>query len=198
MSNYTTIYSNAFSVFLLHHLLNGLGNENLRSVQEGMRASKPAMEKYKKVCEDFLNLGIRTKSSTPGEIQLTFGHATVGNKSLVESFQAFNLAGNLGSPSVIYFNLEIAFAPDGKKTGLLIADVLLRAATGDLVRLKKQRDWPSRNAFLLPPFLTEAAILHGEPDAGELIKSSPALSWSGHHTRLPQVRPTRLATTIAS
>ena len=26
------------------------------------------------------------------------------------------------------------------------------------------------NAVLLPPFLTEAAILHGKPDAGELLK----------------------------
>ena len=36
--------------------------------------------------------------------------------------------------------------------------------------LKKQRYWTPRNAVLLPPFLTEAAILHGESDAGELLK----------------------------
>ena len=35
---------------------------------------------------------------------------------------------------------------------------------------KKQRDWTSHNAVLLPPFLTEAAILYGELDAGELLK----------------------------
>ena len=35
---------------------------------------------------------------------------------------------------------------------------------------KKQRDWQSLNAVLLPPFLTEAAILHGESDSGELLK----------------------------
>ena len=150
------------SAFLLHHPLNGLGNENLRSVQEAMRASDPSTEKYKNVCEDFPNLGILTKSSTPGKIQLTFGHATVRNKSLGESVQDFALAGDLNSPSVISFNIEIAFAPDGEKIRLPIAEVLLRAAASDLTRLKKQRDWTSRNAVLLPPLLTEAAILHEE------------------------------------
>ena len=51
-----------------------------------------------------------------------------------------------------------------------IAEVLLHAATGDLARSKKQRDWTSRNAVLLQPFLTEAAILHGESDTGDLLK----------------------------
>ena len=70
------------SAFLLHHPLNGLGNANLRSLQEAMRASEPDTEKYKNVCENFPNLGILTKSSTPGKVQLTFGYTTVGNKSL--------------------------------------------------------------------------------------------------------------------
>ena len=76
------IYSHALSAFLPHHPLNRLGNANLPSVQEAMRASKPATEKYKSVCEDFPKLGILTKSYMPGEIQLTFGHANVGNNSL--------------------------------------------------------------------------------------------------------------------
>ena len=110
------IYSHALSAFLLHHPLKGLRNANLWSVQETMRANEPPTEKYKNVCEDFPNLGILTKSSTPGEVQLTFGHATVGNKSLEESIQDFALAGDLGSPSVISFNLEIAFAPEEKRS----------------------------------------------------------------------------------
>ena len=73
---------NDLSVFLLHHPLNGLGNENLCSVQEASPASEPAADKYKNVCKDFPNFGILTKSSTPREIQLTFGHAAVGNKTL--------------------------------------------------------------------------------------------------------------------
>ena len=83
---------------------------------------------------------------------------------------AFALVGNLSSPSMISLNIEIAFAADGDKIRLPIAEVLLRAAGGDLARSKKQRDWIPRNAVLLPPFLTEAAILHGESDAGELLK----------------------------
>ena len=126
------ISSHALSAILLHHPLNGLGNENLRSVQEAMRASDPSTEKYKNVCEDFPNLGILTKSSTPGKIQLTFGHATFGNKSPGESVQAFALADDLGSPSVIYFNLEIAFVPNREEICVSIAEVLLRAAAGNL------------------------------------------------------------------
>ena len=116
----------ALYAFLLHHLLNELVKANLCSVQEAMRASEPAMEKYKNVCEDFLKLGILTKSSRPGKVQITFGHATVGNKSLRESIQTFALAGNLGSPSVILINLDITFAPKGENIRLLIAEVLPR------------------------------------------------------------------------
>ena len=61
------ISSHAPSAFLIHHPLNGLGNANLHSVQEAMRAREPSTEKYKNVCEDFLNLIILTKSSTPAK-----------------------------------------------------------------------------------------------------------------------------------
>ena len=164
------ISSNALSVFLLHHPLDRLGNENLCPVQEVMRASEPAADKYKNLCEDFPNLGILTKSSTPGEIQLTFGHAAVGNKSMGESVVDFALAGDLDSPSVNSFNLDIAFATNGQKIRLPIVEVLLCAAAGVLARSKKQCNWTSRNTVLLPPFLTEATILHGKSDAGELQK----------------------------
>ena len=83
------ISTNALFVFLLHHHLNGLENKNLRSIQDVMCASEPAAEKFKKVCEDFPNLTILTKSSTPGKIQLTFSHAAVGNNLLGESVVAF-------------------------------------------------------------------------------------------------------------
>ena len=118
------ISSHALSAFLLDHPLNGLGNSNLRSVQEVVRASKPATEKFKDICTDFPNLALLTKSSTPGEIQITFGNSTVGNKSLGETLQAFALAGNRASPSVIYFNLEIAFSPEGEKIRLPITEGL--------------------------------------------------------------------------
>ena len=77
--------SNALSVFILHHYLNGLGDINLCSIQDIMRASEPAKKKYKKVCEDFPNLAILTKSATTSKVQFNFGHATVRNKYLEES-----------------------------------------------------------------------------------------------------------------
>ena len=40
----------------------------------------------------------------------------------------------------------------------------------DLTRFKKQQDWQSLNAVLLPPLLTEVVIIHGESDVGELLK----------------------------
>ena len=82
-------------------------------VQEVLRASEPAADKSKKFCKDFPNLAILKKSSTTGEIQLTFGHAAVGNKSLGESVVAFALAVDISSPSVIPFKIDIAFAADG-------------------------------------------------------------------------------------
>ena len=156
------ISSNFLTVFLLHHLLNVLRNENLCSVWEVIHANELAVDKYKNICEDFPNPGILTKISTPGEIQLTFSHMAIGNKFLGEFVVAFALAGDLGSPSVISFNLEISFAPDREKIRLLITEVIFRAAAGDLTRSKKQRDWLSRKAVLLPTFLTEAAIFHGK------------------------------------
>ena len=139
-------------------------------VQEVLRASEPAADKSKKFCKDFPNLAILKKSSTTGEIQLTFCHTAVVNKSLGESVRAFAFAGDLSSRSVILFNIKIAFAADGKKIRLLIVEVLFGAADGNLAQSKKQRNWTSCNAVLLPSFLTEAAILDGELDAGELLK----------------------------
>ena len=134
------ISTNDLYIFILYHHLNGIGNKNLCSVQGVMRASEPAAEKYKRVCEDFPNLAILTKSATPGKIQLTFSHTAVGNNSLGESVVAFSLAGDLSSPSVISLKIKIAFSADGDKIRLPIAEVLLCAAASDLTRSKKQRD----------------------------------------------------------
>ena len=82
----------------------------------------------------------------------------------------FSSAGDLSSTSVISLKIEIAFAADGEKIRLPIAEVLLRTAAGDLPRSKKHRDWTPYNAVLLPPFPTEAAILHVESDAGKHLK----------------------------
>ena len=86
-----------------------------------MGASETTAEKLKNVCKDFPNVAILVKSSTPGEVQLTFVHTDVGNKSLGESVVTFALAGDLISPSLISVNTKIAFATDSKKICLLIA-----------------------------------------------------------------------------
>ena len=114
------ISSHALSAFLPYHPLNGLGNSNLRSVQEVIWASKPGTEKFKDICNDFPNLAILTKISTPGEVQITFSNSIVRTKSLGETLQAFVLAGDLASPSAISLNLEISFAPEGEKNRLPI------------------------------------------------------------------------------
>ena len=82
---------------------------------------------------------------------------------------AFALARDLSAPSIVSINIDISFAAYGNKIRLLIAEVLLRAAAGDLTRSEKQRDWTPPNAVLFPPFFTEATILHGELDTGKLL-----------------------------
>ena len=135
-----------------------------------MRTSDPALKKYKKVCNNFPNIAILTKSAMPGEVQLMFVHASVGNKYLGGYVSAFALTGSLDSPSVVSIDINIAFATDGDKICLLITEVLLCAAAGNLASSNKQRDWTPRNAVLLPPFLTEAAILDRETVAEDIIK----------------------------
>ena len=100
-SSIKRISTNALSVFILHHHTNGLRNKNIRSVQDATHTSDPAAKKYKRVCEDFPNIAILTKSATPGKAQWTFSHAAVGNKFLGESVVSFSLAINLSSTSVI-------------------------------------------------------------------------------------------------
>ena len=123
----TMISTNSLFVYILHHNRNGLGNKNLCSIQEIMCASEPAAKKYKRVCEDFPDLAILTKSAAPGKFQLTFGHATVGNKSIGEFVVAFALAGDLSSYSVVSIKMGINFSGDGDKIRRL---VILAYATG--------------------------------------------------------------------
>ena len=126
------IHTNNLSLFILQYHINELGNKHLLLIKDVMRVSKPAAKKYKRVCEDFPNLVIPTKSATPGKIWLTFVRVAVENKSLGESVVYFALAGDLRSPSVIYLKIGIAFAMDSNKIRLPIAEFLLCAATGNL------------------------------------------------------------------
>ena len=89
-----------------------------RKVQEGLRG--------------FPNLAILTKSATPGEAQLTFAHATVGNKSLGKYIVVFALAGYIDSPYVVSIKMYIAFAADSNNISLPITEVILCAAAGNI------------------------------------------------------------------
>ena len=40
--------TNALSIFILHHHQKGICNNNIRSIQDIMRASEPAAKKYKR------------------------------------------------------------------------------------------------------------------------------------------------------
>ena len=130
-----------------------------------MCMSKPSSTKLKRVCKDLKNTAILTKSTTPGKPELTFVHTSVCNKSLGESVTAFTLAGLLKAPKVVSIDADIAFVNAGDKIRIPITELILCAASGNLVRLKKQRDWLVLNAVLLPPFLMEAAILDSKKAA---------------------------------
>ena len=59
---------------------------------------------------------------------------------------------------------------DNGKIRLPITEVLLCAAAGSLVRLKKHQDWTPCNAVLILPLITETEILDEGSDAGELLE----------------------------
>ena len=56
---------------------------------------KPDNKNFKLVCKYLPNLAIITKSATPGEVQLTCAHASMGNKYLGEYVTEFALARSL-------------------------------------------------------------------------------------------------------
>ena len=57
-----------------------------------MRLDNLSGTSFKRVCEDIPNLAILTKSATPGEIQVFFGHDSVGKNPLEETVTDFTLA----------------------------------------------------------------------------------------------------------
>ena len=109
-------------------------------------------------------------STTAGEIQMTFGHTSIGNKYLDKTVIAFAFAGSPVSPTVVSLNDEHAFACTGDKILPPITEVLLCAAISNLERSKKLCKWVPINNILLPPLLTKAAILNEQTSAVELLK----------------------------
>ena len=135
-----------------------------------MRSDKPASSKLKRLCTDFPNLEVLTKSATPGDIQVTHSHASIENKSLGKTVTTFALKGSVVAPTVISIDIERAFARGGKNIRLLTTEVLLRDGAGELAKSKKIRYWTSRNAVFLPPFLTEKVLADRETAAEVLLK----------------------------
>ena len=115
--------------------------------------------KFKRVCTDFLNLTAITKSATTRYIQVTYAHASVGNKSIGKTVTTFALKGSLKAPTVVLIYIKRAFAGEGEKIRLLTKEVLFCAAAGDLAKSKKICDGASRNSIIFPPFLTKTLVI---------------------------------------
>ena len=115
--------------------------------------------KFKRICGNFPNIAILTKSATLVNIQVTIVHATVGDKSLRETITAFALAGSLESLIFFSINSKRAFFSAVNKICLQIMEVLLCDVIRDLLCSKKLCDWLMLNTFLLPKFLTETSSL---------------------------------------
>ena len=81
--------SNALSIYLLQHDQNNICEQNHRLIQESMRLDKPYGSKFKRACTYFPNLVVLTKSATPGDIQVKYAYASIGNKSLAETVADF-------------------------------------------------------------------------------------------------------------
>ena len=135
-----------------------------------MRSDDLSGPKSKRVCKDIPNLVLITKSTTPGYIQVTYEHASVGNKAFVKTVTAFSLARSLQVPTVVLIGIKRAFAVDGEKILLLTMEVLLHTTTGDLKKSSKLRNWTFRNAILLPKFLTKTVVTNGETAEEDLLK----------------------------
>ena len=136
-----------------------------------MCLDKPSISKFKRVCAYLPNLALLTKIASPGEVQVTYGHAFIGNKSLEETVTAFALAGFLNAPTVVTIDDECNFAGTSDNIRLPTTEVLLCAAVGNLYKLEKLRNWEDMNTVLLPSLLTKAVVLEVETVEGEILKT---------------------------
>ena len=134
------IYTNAVPLLVPKNDLNGVCNHNLCLIQELMHSDDSAGTKFKHVCTYFLTIGILPKSAMLGEIQFTFGHAYIDNKSIGETSATFALAGSLESMTVVSIDAKNAFSSSGKKISLAVIEVLLPISLGELSKSNNLRD----------------------------------------------------------
>ena len=145
-----------------------------------MCLDETARAKFKCVCADSPNIVLPTKSATPGSIQFTFGHASLGNMYIKEIVTDFKLSGPLKSPMVLSIDAECTFASADKNIRLLIMEILLRVAVSNLTRSNKMLHWAPLIAALLPLFLTDSVVLGGRTsEAGTLKNFSANISECG-------------------
>ena len=155
------ISSNALSTYLLQHNQIEIYDQNFSSIQDTVRLDNPDGSKFKGVCTYFPNLAVLTKSKTPGDIQVTYVHVPVGNKSLGEMVPAFSLEVSLEAPTVILIVVERTFYGNGEKIHIPTMKVFLCSTTINLEKSKKICDWESMNAVIIPPFLAKVVITNG-------------------------------------
>ena len=134
------ISTNTLSIYILQQDQNDICDQNICSIQDAMRSDKPAGSKSKQVYTDLPNLEVLTNIATPGDIQVMYLHAYVGNKSLDETVTAFALAESLEAPTVVLIDIERSFAGDSERILLLTMEVLLRAAASELAKSKNLQD----------------------------------------------------------
>ena len=135
-----------------------------------MRSDKPSRSKFKRISTNLPNLAILTKRATPGDIQATYIHTSVWNKSIGKNITHFALVLYLEAPTMVLIYIERAFAGNGEKISLPTTEVLLCAAAGKLEKSKKFWDWTARNAVLLLPSPTDTALTKRETTSEALLK----------------------------
>ena len=164
------ISSNALSLFLLEHNQNGFCNCTLCSIQRLMSLDESDGAKFKRVCTDFPNIVILTNRATLSKIQVTFGHSPIGNKSLGETVSAFSLAVSSESLMVVYINIKRTFTRACDNIRLLITEIILCTAFGNLARSKNLHGLVLPNFVLILSLLSNGVVLDGQVSASELLK----------------------------
>ena len=131
------ISSNTSSMYLLQHYQENICDQNIRSIQEAMCSDEPSRSKFRRVYIGLPNLAVPTKSAMPGDMQVTYVHASVGNKYLRETVTDFSLSGYLKAPTVVLIDAEYTFAGYSEKIHLPTTEILLRATIDNLEKPKK-------------------------------------------------------------
>ena len=120
--------------------MNKVLNHNIRLIQYLMRSDKSDGTNFKRVCIDFTNLALITKSAKPGDIQVNFDHASAGKPPPGETVNAFDLVVYLESLTLVSIDAKRTLVSAAKKIHIPVMEFFLRAAIGDFTHSKNMRD----------------------------------------------------------